>query len=92
PETQTLPIPSSLSFEEAAVVPETYFTVWANLFDIGGLTTGETALIHGGASGIGTTALSLCHAMGIKTFTTVGTDDKVQALNAITTAINYKTD
>lgn len=92
PETQTLPIPSSLSFEEAAVVPETYFTVWANLFDIGGLTAGETALIHGGASGIGTTALSLCHAMGIKTFTTVGTDDKVQALNAITTAINYKTD
>lgn len=53
PETQTLPIPSSLSFEEAAVVPETYFTVWANLFDIGGLTAGETALIHGGASGIG---------------------------------------
>ncbi|MAK29034.1 NAD(P)H-quinone oxidoreductase [Acinetobacter sp.] len=90
PETQPLPIPSNLSYIEAAAIPETYFTVWANLFDIGQLSVGETALIHGGASGIGTTALTLCHAMGIKTFCTVGSDDKVDALNKITTAINYK--
>lgn len=67
------------------------FTVWANLFDIGRLKKDETALIHGGASGIGTTALAICHALGIKTFATVGSEDKVEALSDLTTAINYKT-
>ncbi|MEZ6841176.1 zinc-binding dehydrogenase [Acinetobacter baumannii] len=60
-------------------------------FDIGRLKKDETTLIHGGASGIGTTALAICHALGIKTFATVGSEDKVEALSDLTTAINYKT-
>lgn len=89
--TQVLPIPENLSFTQAAAIPETFFTVWANLFDIGRLKKDETALIHGGASGIGTTALAICQALGIKTFATVGSEDKVEALSSFTTAINYKT-
>ena len=92
PASQTLIIPQNLSFVQAAAIPETYYTVWANLFDIGQLKNGETALIHGGASGIGTTALSLCHALGIQTFCTVGSDEKVEELKGISTAINYKKD
>ncbi|WP_336163613.1 NAD(P)H-quinone oxidoreductase [Acinetobacter ursingii] len=92
PATQTLIIPENLNFVQAAAIPETYYTVWANLFDIGQLKVGETALIHGGASGIGTTALSICHALGIQTFCTVGTDAKVDDLGEISTAINYKKD
>ena len=92
PATQTLIIPENLNFVQAAAIPETYYTVWANLFDIGQLKVGETALIHGGASGIGTTALSICHALGIQTFCTVGTDAKVDELSEISTAINYKKD
>ncbi len=89
--TQVLPIPENLSFTQAAAIPETFFTVWANLFDIGRLKKHETALIHGGASGIGTTALAICQALGIKTFATVGSEDKIKALSSFTTAINYKT-
>ncbi|MFW1806719.1 NAD(P)H-quinone oxidoreductase [Acinetobacter ursingii] len=92
PASQTLIIPENLNFVQAAAIPETYYTVWANLFDIGQLKVGETALIHGGASGIGTTALSICHALGIQTFCTVGTDAKVDELSEISTAINYKKD
>lgn len=92
PATQTLIIPENLNFVQAAAIPETYYTVWANLFDIGQLKVGETALIHGGASGIGTTALSICNALGIQTFCTVGTDAKVDELGEISTAINYKKD
>ena len=92
PASQTLMIPENLNFVQAAAIPETYYTVWANLFDIGQLKVGETALIHGGASGIGTTALSICHALGIQTFCTVGTDAKVDELSEISTAINYKKD
>ncbi|BBF78750.1 NAD(P)H-quinone oxidoreductase [Acinetobacter ursingii] len=92
PATQTLIIPENLNFVQAAAIPETYYTVWANLFDIGQLKVGETALIHGGASGIGTTALSICNALGIQTFCTVGTDVKVDELSEISTAINYKKD
>ncbi|MCU4415079.1 NAD(P)H-quinone oxidoreductase [Acinetobacter sp. WU_MDCI_Axc73] len=92
PASQTLAIPENLNFVQAAAIPETYYTVWANLFDIGQLKIGETALIHGGASGIGTTALSICHALGIQTFCTVGTDAKVNELSEISTAINYKKD
>ena len=88
--TQVLPIPENLSFTQAAAIPETFFTVWANLFDIGRLKKHETALIHGGASGIGTTALAICQALGIKTFATVGSEDKIKALSSFTTAINYK--
>lgn len=91
PANQTLKIPKNLSFVEAAAIPETYFTVWANLFQIGQLNKNETVLIHGGASGIGSTAISLCHAMGIKNFSTVGSDDKVEKLSAVSQVINYKT-
>ncbi|MBF4455892.1 NAD(P)H-quinone oxidoreductase [Acinetobacter sp. SK-43] len=90
PANQTLVIPKNLSFIEAAAIPETYFTVWANLFQIGQLKKNETVLIHGGASGIGSTALSLCHAMGIQTFSIVGSDEKAEKLSSISTVINYK--
>lgn len=91
PENQTLAIPKNLSLIEAAAIPETYFTVWANLFQIGQLKNHETVLIHGGASGIGSTAISLCHAMGIQNFSTVGSDDKVEKLASMSQVINYKT-
>lgn len=91
PANQALPIPKNLSFVQAAAIPETYFTVWANLFQIGNLKKDETVLIHGGASGIGSTAISLCHAMGIKNFSTVGHDDKVAQLSSMSHVINYKT-
>ena len=91
PESQTLNIPENVSFTQAAAIPETFFTVWANVFQMGKAQAGETVLVHGGTSGIGTTALMLCKALGIKTFATVGTDEKVVAISQLTTAINYKT-
>ncbi|KXZ69784.1 Phthiocerol synthesis polyketide synthase type I PpsC [Acinetobacter venetianus] len=90
PANQTLTMPKNLSFVEAAAIPETYFTVWANLFQIGHLKKNETVLIHGGASGIGSTAISLCHAMGIQSYSTVGHDDKVEKLASMSNVINYK--
>ncbi|KAA8734962.1 NAD(P)H-quinone oxidoreductase [Acinetobacter qingfengensis] len=89
--TQVLHKPKNLTYVEAAAIPETYFTVWVNIFSIGRLQKYETALIHGGASGIGSTALSLCKAMGIRAFATVGAEDKVQALADFGHIINYKT-
>ena len=91
PESQTLTIPEGVSFTQAAAIPETFFTVWANVFQMGKAKAGETVLVHGGTSGIGTTALMLCKSQGIKTFATVGTDEKVAAISDLTTAINYKT-
>ena len=91
PESQTLTIPEGLSFVQAAAIPETFFTVWANVFQMGQAKAGETVLVHGGSSGIGTTALMLCNALGMKTFATVGSDEKVAAISHLTTAINYKT-
>ena len=91
PESQTLTIPTGVSFTQAAAIPETFFTVWANVFQMGKVKAGETVLVHGGTSGIGTTALMLCKSLGIKTFATVGTDEKVAAISDLTTAINYKT-
>ena len=91
PQSQTLHIPENVSFVEAAVIPETFFTVWANVFQMGKAKAGEVVLVHGGTSGIGTTALMLCKALGIKTFATVGSDEKVQAIANLTDAINYKT-
>ena len=91
PESQTLTIPEGVSFVQAAAIPETFFTVWANVFQMGQAKAGETVLIHGGTSGIGTTALILCNALGMKTFATVGSDEKVAAISHLTTAINYKT-
>ncbi|OTG83758.1 NAD(P)H-quinone oxidoreductase [Acinetobacter sp. ANC 4648] len=91
PESQTLNIPDNMSFSQAAAIPETFFTVWANVFQMGKAKAGETILVHGGTSGIGTTALMLCNALELKTFATVGSDEKVQAISPLTTAINYKT-
>ena len=91
PESQTLNIPKNVSFSQAAAIPETFFTVWANVFQMGKAKAGETILVHGGTSGIGTTALMLCKALGLKTFATVGSDDKVAAIAELTDAINYKT-
>ncbi|EIX9528288.1 NAD(P)H-quinone oxidoreductase [Klebsiella pneumoniae] len=92
PAGQTLPIPAGLSFSEAAAIPETFFTVWANVFQLGKLQPGESILVHGGASGIGTTAVQLCHALGMTVYDTVGQDEKIVALRPYATAINYKTD
>lgn len=90
PFTQVLPMPKNLSFIEAAAIPETFFTVWANLFDLGRASKDDVVLIHGGASGIGSTALILCKALGIKAISTVGQDDKVNVLSHYGKIINYK--
>ena len=63
-ETNALPVPAGLDLKEAGAVPETYFTVWTNVFERGGLKAGETLLVHGGTSGIGTTAIQLAKAFG----------------------------
>lgn len=92
PELQCLPVPGKLSMIEAASLPETYFTVWSNVFDRGALKSGESVLIHGGSSGIGTTAIQLAAAMGATVFATAGTDEKCRACEALgaTLAVNYK--
>lgn len=91
PESQTLVKPENLSFAQAAAIPETFFTVWANVFQMGRAKAGETLLVHGGSSGIGTTALMLAKAFGLKSFATMGSDEKVHALSTLTQPINYKT-
>lgn len=89
----TLPIPDSLDFTEAAAFPETFFTVWSNVFERARLAAGETILIHGGTSGIGTTAISLAKALGSQVITTAGSDEKCQACLDLgaDAAINYRT-
>jgi NADPH2:quinone reductase len=89
-----LPIPEGISMIEAAAIPETFFTVWTNLFDRGRLKAGETVLIHGGTSGIGTTAIQLAAAWGAKVFATAGSDDKARACERLGAArgINYRTE
>ena len=91
---QTLPIPKGLSYIEAAAIPETFFTVWANVFDRGKLTKNDTILIHGGASGIGTTAIQLASSFGAKVFTTVGSEEKCNKMKELGAelAINYNKD
>lgn len=74
-----LPIPEGLSAQQAAALPETFFTVWSNVFDRGRLQAGETLLVHGGTSGIGTTAIQLAKAFGAKVFVTVGSAEKCAA-------------
>ena len=78
-EGQCLPVPKGFGFIEAAVLPETIFTVWSNVFQRGNLKAGESLLIHGGASGIGVTAIQLAHAFGAKVFVTVGSEEKGKA-------------
>jgi len=94
PATQCLPIPNGLSFVEAASLPETYFTVWSNVFDRARLTEGETILVHGGSSGIGTTAIQLCSALGFDVLTTAGTEEKCQICEELGAkkSINYRTE
>src|SRR6202049_5072710 len=74
-----LPVPGGISMVEAAAIPETFFTVWTNLFDRGRCKAGDTVLIHGGTSGIGTTAIQLAHAWGAKVYATAGWPHKVKA-------------
>lgn len=92
PEPQCLPIPAGLSFEEAAGLPETFFTVWANVFQIGRLAAGETLLVHGGTSGIGTTAIQLARALGATVYATAGSAAKCAACTELgaAAAINYR--
>lgn len=94
PAPQCLPIPKGLSMVEAAGVPETFFTVWANVVDLAHLKKNESILIHGGASGIGTTAIQICRALGAKVFVTAGNDTKCAACKKLGAhmAINYKTE
>src|SRR6201996_2090668 len=75
-ETNALPIPAGLTAIEAAAIPETYFTVWTNVFARGALNAGETLLVHGGTSGIGTTAIALAKAFGARVIATAGSDGK----------------
>ena len=89
-----LPIPEGLTMVEAAALPETYFTVWTNLFDRGGCKAGETVLVHGGTSGIGTTAIQLAAAWGARVFATAGTAEKARACERMGAArgIDYRTE
>jgi NADPH:quinone reductase len=91
-ETNALPVPQGLSMLEAAAVPETFFTVWTNLFRRAQLRAGETVLIHGGASGIGTTAIMLAKAFGATVIVTAGSEEKRHACLALGAdlAINYR--
>lgn len=90
-ETNALPIPDGLSMVEAAAIPETFFTVWSNVFDRGRLQPGEALLVHGGTSGIGTTAIMLCTALGSSVIATAGSDEKCALCERLgaTRAINY---
>ena len=89
---QTLPIPKGLSFVQAAAIPETFFTVWTNVFDRGNLSKEDTILIHGGTSGIGTTAIQLAKCFGAKVFSTAGSDEKCLKTEELGAelSINYK--
>jgi putative PIG3 family NAD(P)H quinone oxidoreductase len=94
PETATLPIPQGLSMVEAAALPETVFTVWHNIFERAALKPGEWLLVHGGASGIGTTAIPIAAALGAKVMATVGSAEKAHVCRELgaTRAINYHED
>jgi NADPH2:quinone reductase len=92
-EDHALPVPASVSMVEAAAIPETFFTVWYNVFERGKLAAGETLLVHGGSSGIGTTAIQLSKAFGARVITTAGTPEKCDACRKLGAdlAIDYKT-
>jgi NADPH2:quinone reductase len=93
-ESHCLPIPAGLSLIEAAAIPETFFTVWHNVFERGHLKAGETLLVHGGSSGIGTTAIQLAKAFGAKVITTAGSAEKCAACRKLgaDVAVNYRTE
>ncbi|EHQ28582.1 NAD(P)H-quinone oxidoreductase [Mucilaginibacter paludis] len=94
PAGQCLPIPGNLTLVEAASLPETFFTVWSNVFDRGNLQPGESLLVHGGSSGIGVTAIQMARALGSKVFVTAGNEEKVSFCESLGAerAINYKTE
>ena len=92
PADHALPVPSGMGLREAACLPETFFTVWSNVFQRGRLRGGERFLVHGGSSGIGTTAIQLARVMGARVFATAGSADKCAACEALGAdrAINYR--
>ncbi|WP_333714337.1 NAD(P)H-quinone oxidoreductase [Yoonia sp.] len=92
PAAHCLPVPFGLSLKQAACLPETFFTVWSNVFMRGGLRAAERFLVHGGSSGIGTTAIQLARAFGARVFATAGSDDKCAACKALgaEAAFNYR--
>ena len=92
PAAHCLPVPEGMGMKEAACLPETHFTVWSNVFMRGGLKAGEKFLVHGGSSGIGTTAIQLAHHFGARVFTTAGSDEKCKVCTDLGAeqAINYK--
>lgn len=92
PQTQCLPVPEALTMTEAAALPETFFTVWHNLWQRARLAAGESLLIHGGSSGIGTTAIQIAKALGVKVFATAGSAEKCAACEQLGAlkAINYR--
>jgi len=94
PEGQCLPVPGNLSFAEAASLPETFFTVWSNVFDRGKLQPGESLLVHGGSSGIGVTAIQMATALGSTVYVTAGSDEKCKFCEELgaSKAINYRTE
>ncbi len=94
PAVQCLPVPASMDLVAAAAIPETFFTVWTNVFDRGRLRAGEIALFHGGSSGIGTTAIQLAVARGARVLATAGSDEKCRACEQLGAerAINYRSE
>ena len=92
PAAHCLPVPEGMGLKEAACLPETFFTVWSNVFIRGGLKGGERFLVHGGSSGIGTTAIQLAHHFGARVFATAGSEEKCQACRDLGAeiAINYR--
>ena len=92
PMAQCLPVPAGLSLVQAAALPETFFTVWTNVFERGRLQAGETLLVHGGSSGIGTVAIQLARALGASVFATAGSAEKCAACLALgaSAAVNYR--
>ncbi|MFW2541274.1 NAD(P)H-quinone oxidoreductase [Primorskyibacter sp. 2E107] len=92
PAAHCLPVPQGMDLRQAACLPETFFTVWSNVFMRGGLKAGERFLVHGGSSGIGTTAIQLARAFGARVFITAGSDDKCAACTELGAerAINYR--
>ncbi|WCL53915.1 NAD(P)H-quinone oxidoreductase [Gimibacter soli] len=92
PAGSVLPVPKGLTMAEAAAIPETFFTVWSNVFDRAGLASGEWLLVHGGSSGIGSTAIQLAKAFGARVATTVGSADKVAFVEKLGAdlAVNYR--
>ena len=94
PASHCLPIPDGLTLEAAACLPETFFTVWTNVFMAGGLRAGQVFLVHGGTSGIGTTAIQLAHRFGARVFATAGSDEKVAVCESLGAerGINYRSE